>query len=193
MTVRPVMRQTFTREELLDMILSVTGKDAERVRQIPAFRNCRLSLFSLLVDWDLTRKKQNWPLRWHSFPTPSLHVLSRPRNAKWRYWNPATQFQDICLSCIASTGQSAGCSAGKVFGTAFSKLPVMNTWPTTSIRTDATRISIALIWTARIFSRFLSLRSAWLHRIYATRYACWIRRTRLHPVCLSAAVYVEIK
>ena len=33
-TVRPVMRQTFQIEELLDMILSVTGKDAERVRQI---------------------------------------------------------------------------------------------------------------------------------------------------------------
>jgi len=33
-TVRPVVRQTFRLEELLDMILSVTGKDAARVRQI---------------------------------------------------------------------------------------------------------------------------------------------------------------
>lgn len=33
-TVRPVMRQTFRLDELLDMILSVTGKDAARVRQI---------------------------------------------------------------------------------------------------------------------------------------------------------------
>jgi hypothetical protein len=33
-TVRPVVRQTFRCAELLDMILSVTGKDAARVRQI---------------------------------------------------------------------------------------------------------------------------------------------------------------
>lgn len=33
-TVRPIVRQTFRQDELLDMILSVTGKDAARVRQI---------------------------------------------------------------------------------------------------------------------------------------------------------------
>ena len=33
-TVRPIVRQTFRIEELLDMILSVTGKDAARVMQI---------------------------------------------------------------------------------------------------------------------------------------------------------------
>src|SRR5258706_10727747 len=33
-TVRPVVRQTFRLTELLDMILSVTGKDSARVRQI---------------------------------------------------------------------------------------------------------------------------------------------------------------
>jgi hypothetical protein len=33
-TVRPVVRQAFRLDELLDMILSVTGKDAARVRQI---------------------------------------------------------------------------------------------------------------------------------------------------------------
>jgi hypothetical protein len=33
-TVRPLVRQTFTRDELLDMILSVTGKDVARVRQL---------------------------------------------------------------------------------------------------------------------------------------------------------------
>jgi hypothetical protein len=33
-SVRPVMRQTFRLEELLDMILSVTGKDRARVQQI---------------------------------------------------------------------------------------------------------------------------------------------------------------
>ncbi len=33
-TVRPVVRQTFRLDELLDMILSVTGKDAARVQQI---------------------------------------------------------------------------------------------------------------------------------------------------------------
>ena len=33
-TVRPVVRQTFRLDELLDMILSVTGKDTVRVRQI---------------------------------------------------------------------------------------------------------------------------------------------------------------
>jgi len=33
-TVRPIVRQTFRIEELLDMILSVTGKDAARVGQI---------------------------------------------------------------------------------------------------------------------------------------------------------------
>lgn len=34
MSVRPVVRQTFRQEELLDMILRVTGKDIARVRQI---------------------------------------------------------------------------------------------------------------------------------------------------------------
>jgi hypothetical protein len=33
-TVRPVVRQTFRLEELLDMILSVAGKDVRRVRQL---------------------------------------------------------------------------------------------------------------------------------------------------------------
>jgi len=33
-TVRPIVRQTFRLDELLDMILSVTGKDAARIRQI---------------------------------------------------------------------------------------------------------------------------------------------------------------
>jgi hypothetical protein len=36
-TVRPLVRQTFTRDELLDMILSVTGKDVARVRQLLHF------------------------------------------------------------------------------------------------------------------------------------------------------------
>src|ERR1700687_872718 len=33
-TVRPLVRQTFRLDELLDMILSVAGKDAVRVRQL---------------------------------------------------------------------------------------------------------------------------------------------------------------
>jgi hypothetical protein len=33
-TVRPIVRQTFRLDELLDMILSVTGKNAVRIRQI---------------------------------------------------------------------------------------------------------------------------------------------------------------
>jgi hypothetical protein len=33
-TVRPVVRQTFRLDELLDMVLSVTGKDTSRIRQI---------------------------------------------------------------------------------------------------------------------------------------------------------------
>lgn len=33
-TVRPLVRQTFSLEELLDMILSVAGKDSTRVRQL---------------------------------------------------------------------------------------------------------------------------------------------------------------
>jgi len=33
-TVRPIVRQTFRLDELLDMILSVTGKDTARIRQI---------------------------------------------------------------------------------------------------------------------------------------------------------------
>jgi hypothetical protein len=33
-TVRPLVRQTFRLDELLDMILSVTGKDVARVRQL---------------------------------------------------------------------------------------------------------------------------------------------------------------
>lgn len=33
-TVRPMVRQTFQMEELLDMVLSVAGKDPERVRQL---------------------------------------------------------------------------------------------------------------------------------------------------------------
>jgi hypothetical protein len=33
-TVRPIVRQTFRLDELLDMVLSVTGKNAARIRQI---------------------------------------------------------------------------------------------------------------------------------------------------------------
>jgi hypothetical protein len=33
-TVRPVVRQTFRLDELLDMLLSVAGKDVERIRQL---------------------------------------------------------------------------------------------------------------------------------------------------------------
>ena len=33
-TVRPLVRQTFRLDELLDMILSVAGKDVARVRQL---------------------------------------------------------------------------------------------------------------------------------------------------------------
>jgi len=33
-TTRPVMRQSFRPDQLLDMVLSVTGKDAKRIRQI---------------------------------------------------------------------------------------------------------------------------------------------------------------
>ena len=33
-TVRPVVRQTFRLDELLDMVLSVAGKDVTRVRQL---------------------------------------------------------------------------------------------------------------------------------------------------------------
>jgi hypothetical protein len=33
-TVRPIVRQTFRQDELLDMVLSVTGKNAARIRQI---------------------------------------------------------------------------------------------------------------------------------------------------------------
>jgi hypothetical protein len=33
-TVRPLVKQTFRQDELLDMILSVAGKDLERVRQL---------------------------------------------------------------------------------------------------------------------------------------------------------------
>jgi hypothetical protein len=33
-TVRPIVKQTFRLDELIDMILSVTGKDAARIRQI---------------------------------------------------------------------------------------------------------------------------------------------------------------
>lgn len=34
LSLRPVVRQTFRMRELVDMILAVTGKDAERVRQV---------------------------------------------------------------------------------------------------------------------------------------------------------------
>jgi hypothetical protein len=34
LSVRPVVRQTFRLQELVDMVLSVTGKDLARVRQI---------------------------------------------------------------------------------------------------------------------------------------------------------------
>ena len=34
LSIRPVVRQTFRIHELLDMVLSVTGKDAERIRKI---------------------------------------------------------------------------------------------------------------------------------------------------------------
>jgi len=64
---RPVVRQIFTFHELLDMILSVTGKDAARVRQILragtiAFRSYRYWWTGLeLTDADLREALADFP------------------------------------------------------------------------------------------------------------------------------------
>lgn len=64
---RPVVRQTFTLNELLDMILSVTGKDAARVRQILragaiAFRSYRYWWTGFeLTDADLREALTGFP------------------------------------------------------------------------------------------------------------------------------------
>jgi hypothetical protein len=64
---RPVVRQTFTLNELVDMILSVTGKDAARVRQILragtiAFRSYRYWWTGFeLTDADLREALAGFP------------------------------------------------------------------------------------------------------------------------------------
>lgn len=51
LSLRPVLRQTFRLHELLDMIVSVTGKDAERVRQI--LRGGTVVFHSYRYWWDV--------------------------------------------------------------------------------------------------------------------------------------------
>ena len=49
-SMRPVVKQTFRLNELADMVLSVTGKDAARVRQI--FRNGTVVYNGYRYSWD---------------------------------------------------------------------------------------------------------------------------------------------
>jgi hypothetical protein len=49
-TMRPVVKQTFRLNELADMVVSVTGKDAVRVRQI--FRNGTVVYNGYRYSWD---------------------------------------------------------------------------------------------------------------------------------------------
>jgi hypothetical protein len=49
-SIRPLVRQTFSPVELIDMVVSVTGKDAERVRQI--LRSGTIVFNSFRYWWD---------------------------------------------------------------------------------------------------------------------------------------------
>lgn len=49
-SIRPLVRQTFSPDELVDMIVSVTGKDAERIRQI--LRSGTIVFNSFRYWWD---------------------------------------------------------------------------------------------------------------------------------------------
>src|SRR5580700_12296181 len=49
-SIRPLVRQTFSPAELVDMIVSVTGKDVERVRQI--LRSGTIVFNSFRYWWD---------------------------------------------------------------------------------------------------------------------------------------------
>jgi len=85
-TVRPIVKQTFRLDELLDMILSVTGKDAARIRQI--LHSGRLSIiFTAIRGRDLTRTMRSCPLPWRDFRTPILRAHSTQTNARWPFLN----------------------------------------------------------------------------------------------------------
>jgi hypothetical protein len=62
-TVRPVVRQTFRFNDLLDMVLGVTGKQPDRIRQI--LRSGSVSFRSYRYTWDgfeITEQELNAPL-----------------------------------------------------------------------------------------------------------------------------------
>ena len=50
-TVRPLVRQTFRLDELLDMILSVAGKDVARVRQLLHSGTVVYHFLPVFLDW----------------------------------------------------------------------------------------------------------------------------------------------
>jgi len=87
-SLRPVVRQTFRLTELLDMVLSVTGKDPERVRQI---------LHSGTVVFHFYRY---W---WHGFDAPDgeLAVLL----AAFPDSDPSREFPpESCVKLLIETG-----------------------------------------------------------------------------------------
>jgi len=82
--VRPIVRQTFLLDELLDMILSVTGKDAARIGQF-SIRGRSSIIFTATRGRDLMRTKRSCPLPWRDFQTPILRDLSTLIHARWPY------------------------------------------------------------------------------------------------------------
>jgi len=81
----PIVRQTFRLDELLDMILSVTGKMRPHSANSSFGDGC-LSFLPLLVA-DLTRTMRSCPLPWRDFQTPILCAHSTLANAHWPFLN----------------------------------------------------------------------------------------------------------
>ncbi len=183
MTVRPVVRQTFRLEELLDMILSVAGKDVARVRQL---------LHSGTIVYHFFRYS------WTGFDVDDAELAAAL--AQFPDPDPARPFSPAqCTLAILESGgvspkapdgtrsrsgiEAPDISQTKFLGSAFWKSPATKTFSTTDIPMAAEPISIASIWTAKLPGRLPRPWSGW-RRAGCT--SCLARCPRPRAFSLSA-------
>ena len=80
---RPVVRQTFRKAELLDMVLSVTGKDPERIRQI--LRSGTVVFHFYRYWWDsLEVGEAELETLLAAFPDADPSRIFQPADVPWR-------------------------------------------------------------------------------------------------------------
>ncbi len=162
-TIRPVVRQTFRLNELLDMILSVAGKDVARIRQLlhsgtVVYHFFRYSWAGFDVnETELAAALAKFP---DADPSrPFFPLICAPMPCLTR---PAQIPRHLLESGPARPLPSGGFFADKVSGSAWSSLPPKRIPPTKNTPTDATRIFIVWIWTRKSWREWKTLRIGWL-------------------------------